>query len=127
MIRSNRNASSSPRRSGGSRASVPHLPWVPAFAGTTISFARIELAGSNDLSLPQLLDLPRAVAELGEDFVVMRAELRGDADLCRCLGEMPRRAVDFEPFAIFRVVGFGYVAVGQYIGIVGGFEQSVDR
>jgi hypothetical protein len=51
----------------------------------------IHLASSNGLSRPKILDLGRSVAEPGEDVVVVRSELRGDADLAgvseKCHGE----------------------------------------
>jgi len=49
---------------------------------------------SNDLSLPEVVDLHRGVAEPREQFVVVRAELRGDADLRRGFREVPRRTVN---------------------------------
>src|SRR6516162_2695478 len=72
---------------------------------------------SDDLSLPEIIDLRRGVADPCEDFVIVRAELGGDADLRRGLREMPRRTVDLEPFAVIRIVDLGDIAVGQHVGI----------
>src|SRR5437870_2776611 len=78
---------------------------------------------SNDLSFPEILNLRRAVAELREGVVVVPTEFRGDADTCRRFGEVPWRAMYFQCLAVFRVGDLGHVAVGQHVGIVGGFEQ----
>src|ERR1700730_5343016 len=83
--------------------------------------------GSNDLPVPEILDLRCAVAEPCKDLVIVRAEFRGDADAGRRLRKMPRRAVDFQPLAVLRVVDLGDITIGQHVGIVGGFEQGVDR
>src|SRR6516165_851071 len=72
----------------------------------------------NDPSFPEVLDLHRGVAEPREHFVVMRPKLGGDADPGRGFREMPRRPVDLQPLAIFRVVDLVHIAIGQHVGVV---------
>src|SRR5580704_7599663 len=81
---------------------------------------------SNDLARPEVADLLFAVAETGQHLVVVGAESRRDTDPGRRFGELPRRAMHLELLAVLGVAYFRYVAVGQNVGVVGGFEQRVD-
>src|ERR1700730_6339863 len=82
---------------------------------------------SNDLARAEPLELPVGVAETGQHFVVVGAETRRNADLGRRFGELPGRAMHLELLAMLRVADLRYVAVGQNVGVIGGFEQRVDR
>src|SRR5262249_17852716 len=114
-------------RRQGSRKKRPGSSWHRSGRSRKTALSCPRPPASDNLVFREILDLRRTVAELRENFVVVRAEFRGDPDMGRCFGEMPRRAVDFQPLAVFRVIDFGHVAVGQHVGVVGGFEQGVDR
>jgi hypothetical protein len=58
-----------------------------AIMGDIILSAAPRSSASNDLSLSEILDLRRAVAELREDAVVISAEFRGDANMARGVSE----------------------------------------
>ena len=49
---------------------------------------------SNDLALPEAFDLRWAVAELGENLVIVRAEFGGHVDLSSDRGPWTREALE---------------------------------
>src|SRR5271166_3091258 len=73
-----------------------HRRFQPALnaAGTMMHDPRPHSLSSDDASSSEVVDLRRSVAEFGEDFAVVCAELRSDADLRGGFREVPRRAVN---------------------------------
>src|SRR5438445_9174969 len=57
--------------------------FFPVFISAISDVLCLGCARSNDLSFAEIVDLRRGVAEIGEDCVVVGAELGGDADLGR--------------------------------------------
>src|SRR5215470_6830707 len=81
---------------------------------------------SDDAAFAQIADLARVVAELAQDRLVVLAKLRRDAGPGGRLGELPGAAMHLQPPAVLGIVDLGDIAVGENVGIVGGFEQRVD-
>ena len=72
---------------------------------------------AHNLTFPQIFDLRRRLAELGEDVVIVGAEFRGNA----ATGWVPRNATASRGLFSrlpFQVVDVGHIAVGQHVGIV---------
>src|SRR5262244_1665012 len=72
--------------------------------------------------LLEFLNLGLVVTKARQNRDVVLSQFRGNADFCRGLGELPRRAVYFELFPILRIFHLSNIAIGEDIGVIGGFK-----